>query len=166
MEDVSSHLSSFILNLDSSHLSNMTYASIKLWFTTIFYVGFIPWQKVLYLHYFVPCILWDFIVLDLVLSWWRIEHETKISAILRLTCKKLSSKVTCKKVMWEAHAGSWRVKCQASFCKYFTRQVISRGTHETFCLEDFKCNFLNLHPYYIYSHYPQKHERPFREKKP
>ena len=23
---------------------------------------------------FAPCILWDFIVLRLVLSWWRVEH--------------------------------------------------------------------------------------------
>ena len=28
----------------------------------------------------------------------------------------------------------------------------------------FKCVFLTLHPYYIYPHYPQKYERPFREK--
>ena len=30
----------------------------------------------------------------------------------------------------------------------------------------FKCVFLTLHPYYIYPHYPQKYERPFREKNP
>ena len=43
----------------------------------MFYVSYIPWQKVLYLHYFFHCILWYFIVLGLVLSWWRIEHEMK-----------------------------------------------------------------------------------------
>ena len=50
---------------------------VKLCFTTMFHIGFISWQKVLYLHYFVACILWDFIVLGLVLSWWKIEHEMK-----------------------------------------------------------------------------------------
>ena len=28
------------------------------------------------------------------------------------------------------------------------------------------CEFLTLHPYYIYPHYPQMYERPFREKNP
>ena len=32
---------------------------------------------------FVSCILWDFIVLGIVLSWWRIEHELKNKWILR-----------------------------------------------------------------------------------
>ena len=30
----------------------------------------------------------------------------------------------------------------------------------------FKCDFPTLHPYYIYPHYPQMYERPFREKNP
>ena len=30
----------------------------------------------------------------------------------------------------------------------------------------FKCDFLILHPYYIYSHYPQKYDRSFKEKNP
>ena len=30
----------------------------------------------------------------------------------------------------------------------------------------FKYDFLTLHPYYIYSHYPQKYERPFQREKP
>ena len=102
-----------------------------------------------------PCILWDSIVLGLVLSWWRIEHEMKISAVSRLARKQFTSKVFCKKATWEAHARSWKVKCQAAFREYFTRQPISRGTCETFCLKDFKCDFLTLHPYYIYFHYPQ-----------
>ena len=102
-----------------------------------------------------PCILWNFIILDLVLSWWKIKHAMKIIAISRLACKKLASKRTCEKATWEAHVGSWRVKCQAVFCKYFMRKAVLRGTHETLCLEDFKCNFLILHPYYIYFHYPQ-----------
>ena len=52
---------------------------------------------------FVPCILWDFIVLGLVLSWWRIEHELKNKWIsqeanprkshVRSICWKLKSHV-------------------------------------------------------------------------
>ena len=30
----------------------------------------------------------------------------------------------------------------------------------------FKYDFLTFHPYYIYSHYPQKYERPFQREKP
>ena len=41
-----------------------------------------------------------------------------------------------------------------------------RGTHETLCLEDFRCDLLTFHPYYIYPHYPQKYERLFKEKNP
>ena len=44
-----------------------------------------------------PCILWNFIVLSLVLSWWKIEHETKISTVLRLARKKFASKGSYEK---------------------------------------------------------------------
>ena len=54
-----------------------------------------------------PCILWDFTILGLVLSWWRLLKKL----ILRL----VSRVVQFAKVTWEAHAGSWRVKCQATF---------------------------------------------------
>ena len=110
-----------------------------------------------------PCILWDFIVLGLVLSWWRIKHAIKINEISRLARKKFVSKGSCEKTMWEVHARSWRVKCQVAFREYFARQAISRGTCETLCLEDFKCDFHTLHPYYIYLHYPQKCRRQLIE---
>ena len=102
------------------------------------------------------CILWDFVVLDLVLTWWRIKHEMKISTILWLARKKFVSKGSCKKAMWEAYARSWRVKCQTSFREYFVRQAILRGTRETLYLEDFKCDFLSILSYYIYPHYSKK----------
>ena len=61
---------------------------------------------------FVTCILlWDFIVLGLVLSWWKIKHEMKISAFSRLARKKFASKGFRKKATLEAHAENWRVKC-------------------------------------------------------
>ena len=66
-----------------------------------------------------PCTLWDFILLDLVLSWWRIKHAMKISAILRLARKKFVSKGSHVKATWEAHAKSWRVKCQVHFASTF-----------------------------------------------
>ena len=46
------------------------------------------------------------IVLGLVLSWWRIKHAIKISAVSRLSHEKLASKGTHKKATWEAHAGN------------------------------------------------------------
>ena len=100
-----------------------------------------------------PCILWDFIVLDLVLSWWRIKLAMKISAVSRLPHKNLANKSSHKKATWEAYVG---IKCQVVFREYFARKAISRGTHKTLRLEDFKCDFLTLHPYYIYPYYPQK----------
>ena len=110
------------------------------------------------------CILWNFIILGLVLSWWKIKHAMKISAISRLARKKLESKGT-RKPTWEAHAGSWKVKCQAVFREYFIRKAISWGTHETLCLEDFKCNSYTLHPYYVYPHYPQKQIEGYSKRK-
>ena len=101
---------------------------------------------------FVPCILWNFIVLGLVLSWWRIKHAMKINAILWLTRKKLASKGSRKKAM-KKHM----LEAEESITRlYFARQDILRGTRETLCLEDFKCDFLTLHLYYIYPHYLQK----------
>ena len=70
-----------------------------------------------------------------------------------------------KKGTWEVHAGSWRVKCQATFRNYFVRQVISQGTYKTLYLEDFECDFLTLHPYYIYPHYPQNKREAIQRKK-
>ena len=128
---------------------------------------------------FYPCILWDFIVLSLVLSWWRIKHETKISTVLRLARKKFVSKGSREKGTWEAHARSWRVMPDCQFYDCLARVMPSyqfrdclmsranpRGTHETLCLEDFRCDLLTFHPYYIYPHYPQKYERLFKEKNP
>ena len=46
-----------------------------------------------------------------------------------------------EKDTWEAHVGSWRLKCQAVFHKYFAKQAILQGTREILCLEDFKCDF-------------------------
>ena len=90
----------------------------------------------------------------------------KISAVSQLARKKFVSKGSYKKATWEAHAGSWRVKCQATFCEYFARQTISQGTHETIYLEDFKCDFLTLHPHYIYPRYPQKYVSAFQRENP
>ena len=61
--------------------------------------------------------------------------------------------------MWEAYIESWRVKCQAVFRKYFVKQAILQGTRETFCLEDFKCDFLTFYSHYIYPHYLQKYQQ-------
>ena len=111
------------------------------------------------------CILWDFIVLGLVLSWWRIKHAKKVNAVLRLPREKLASKGTHEKATWEAHSESWRVKCQAAFREYLTRKAILRGTHETFCLEDFKCDFLTF-THTIYTLITHKSKRDYSKKNP
>ena len=75
---------------------------------------------------FVRYILWDFIVLGLVLSWWRIEYEMKISAVLQLACKKFARKVlvkrACEKHMLEAEESSARL--------YFVSTSWDRPSHE------------------------------------
>ena len=63
----------------------------------------------------------------------------------------------------------WKLKSRARLsisrlCR--VSKTFSRNTRETLCLEDFECDFFTLHSYYIYPNYPQKYERPFREKKP
>ena len=111
---------------------------------------------------FVPCILWDFIVLGLVLNWWRIEHvldeQVDFMSVLRET--------TREKATWEAHVRSWKVVSGCQFREWLARRANPRDIHKIPCLEDFKCDFLTLHPYYIYPHYQQKYEKPFREKNP
>ena len=84
---------------------------------------------------------------------------------------KWISQVSCKKptherAMWEAHARNWRVVLGCQFRECLARKANPRDIRETPCLEDFKCDFIILHPYYIYPHSPQKYERPFREKNP
>ena len=46
---------------------------VKLWFTTMFLLGLFHEKKCCNCFNFVPCTLWDFIVLGLVLSWWRLK---------------------------------------------------------------------------------------------
>ena len=112
-----------------------------------------------------PCILWDFIVLSLVLSWWRIKHAMKISAISWLARKKFASKGSREKAMWEAHVGSWRIKCQVAFCEYFARKAILRGTCKTLYLKDFKCDFLTF-THTIYTLIITKVNEVIQRKKP
>ena len=50
---------------------------------------------------FVPCILWDFIVLDLVLSWWKLKLKWRINGFH----EKLNRERACEEHM----TGSWRV---------------------------------------------------------
>ena len=72
--------------------------------------------------------------------------------------RSLPVKKPCEKHILEAEES----------CKAISFASVSREgpTRETLCLEDFKCDFFILHPYYIYPHYSQKYERPFREKNP
>ena len=112
---------------------------------------------------FVPCILWNFIVLGLVLSWWRIEHKMKNQCSFAIGSwegfpRKWHMKSTC-----------WKLKSHASL-KDFASVSRVRPSCEIptkfFAWRIFKCDFLTLHPYYIYPHYPQKYKKPFKEKNP
>ena len=75
------------------------------------------------------CILWDFIVVSLVLSWWRLNLKRRISGF--------HEKQTHERAMWEAHAGSWRVMPGCRFREYLADKAFSQGSRKTFCLEDF-----------------------------
>ena len=78
---------------------------------------------------FVPCILWDFIVLGLVLSWWRLKLKWRISGFR----EKLSRERACEEHM----TGSWRVMPGCRFHECLIGKAFPRDSRETFCLEDF-----------------------------
>ena len=121
-------------------------------YITFIYVGFIPWQKCCNWNKLFPCILWNFIVLSLVLSWWKIKYVIKINAVSWLAHKKLVSKGTHEKATCEAHDYKLKSHDSLSFSEYFARKVISQGTWETLYLAKIKCDFSTLHSYYIYLH--------------
>ena len=52
--------------------------------------------------------------------------------------------------MQEAEKSSARLH----FESHFATQAKLRVTSETLYLEDFKCDFPTVYPYYIYPHYP------------
>ena len=57
--------------------------------------------------------------------------------------------------------------CQAvSFASVSREGLTCKILAKLSALRVFKYDFLTLHPYYIYPHYPQKYERLFREKNP
>ena len=47
---------------------------------------------------------------------------------------------------------------------HFTTQAKSQVTHETICLEDFKCDLSSSLPYYIYPHYLQNYKETIQKK--
>ena len=66
---------------------------------------------------FVLCILWDFIVLGLVLSWWRIEHV-------------LDEQVDFASVSWEANLRKSHVRSTCWKLKSCARLLVSRVSRE------------------------------------
>ena len=44
------------------------------------------------------------------------------------------------------------------FSSHLATQAKSQVTHETLCLDDFKCDISSSLPYYIYPHYPQNYK--------
>ena len=108
---------------------------------------------------FVPCILWDFIVLGLVSCWWRIKLEIKNQCNFTVGSRVARKKGSHKKGTWEAHARSWRVMPSCQFRECLTGKAFLWNTHEMFCLEDFKSDFLTLHLYYIFNTHTHLLER-------
>ena len=108
------------------------------------------------------CILWDFIVFDLVLSWWRIKLQMKISAISQLAHKKFASKGSREKVMWEAYAKNWIVKCQAIFHEtdHLTRYPLNSLPREFLVWFSYPSPILYIPPL------PTKVRRDYLERKP
>ena len=82
----------------------------------------------------------------------KIAQDSKVCDLF-VTYSRLDD---LRKVTWEVHAGSWRVKCQAIFWESLCDLANLWVTRETLCLDDFKCDSYTLHPYYIYHHYQQK----------
>ena len=82
----------------------------------------------------------------------KIAQDSKVCDLL-MTYSRLNDPW---KVTWEAHAGSWRVKCQAVFCESLRDLANPWVTCETLFLDDYKYDSYTLHPYYIYPYYPQK----------
>ena len=58
----------------------------------------------------VPCILWDFIVLGLVLSWWRLKLNWR-SMHFATSSQEVREKGSHEKGMWGAH--DWKLKSRA-----------------------------------------------------
>ena len=106
-----------------------------------------------------PCILWDLIVMGLILSWWRLLKTVKIRNLLATE----SPVDNPQKVIWEAHAGSWRVNCHTVFYESLHNLAILRVNYETLYLDVFKCDSY-VHPYYIYPGSHKSVRRLFKRK--
>ena len=110
--------------------------------------------------YLVPCILWDFIVLGLVLSWWRLKLNWRSSAFHK-KLRKANPQSSHVRSTWLEVEES----CQAiSFANVSRVRSSCEVVAKHSSWRTFKCDFLTLHPYYIYPHYPQIVRRPFRDK--
>ena len=59
----------------------------------------------------ISCILWDFIILGLVLSWWRIEHVLEKQKDFMRRSREACEKLTRETAMWEAH--DWKLRSRA-----------------------------------------------------
>ena len=85
---------------------------------------------------FIPCILWDFIVLGLVLSWWKLKLNWR-QCISQLAREKFVRRVPMKRACEEHMTGSWKVMSGCYFRECLTGKAFPRDSRETFCLEDF-----------------------------
>ena len=107
---------------------------------------------------FVPCFLWDFIVLDLVLSWWRIEHKMKNQCNFAIGSREGFPR---KKHMTR----SWRVIPDYQFRECLASKAFLQDSRKTFCLEDFKEWLSYASPILYIPSLSKKYVKLFRGKK-
>ena len=90
----------------------------------VYWFYFIIKSVIIVLNYFFG-ILWNFIVLGLVLSLWKIKHKMKISAVMWLARKKFA-----RKVFRKGHVRNtcWKLKSQVSG---YILQVLCETGHFT-----------------------------------
>ena len=83
-------------------------------------------------------LLRDFIVLGLVLSWWRIEHEmNEDQCISWLAHEKFVRRVPAKRTREKHMIGSWKVMPGCQFCECLVGKAFPWDTCKTLCLKDF-----------------------------
>ena len=129
------------------------YICVNLWLQLYFMLTLFHYKKCCICFNSVPCILWDFIVLGLVLSRWRIEHvlneQVDFTSVLQ------------EAYPWKSHVRStcWKLKSHASledFASVSRVRPSRKIPTKLSAWRNFKCYFFTFHPYYIYPHYPQK----------
>ena len=130
---------------------------VKLWFTTMFYVGF--WSV---LNLIVFCSIISLYVYEIwCKGWvWEFGEELWRQWSLRLAHKWTTCERSCEKHMQELEQSFAKLY----FTSHFATQAKSIVTHETLYLKLFKVFFSHFFTNTISPYYPQNCKETFREK--